>query len=252
MKIGYAMYSARDLVLDPASMRSTLQTLADMGYEGVEFFLYADTPADELRSMLSETGLEAIATHIHKPRWEADTAGEIAYAKAAGIPALVYPWVDPADRTEGFFNALPAELERLAGLCGEQGIRLLYHNHDFEFEPYGEGRVIDHLLGASDAYGFEMDTFWTQFAGVDAPEYMRQLGGRVPMIHIKDYIGTDESGWPQIAPIGQGKLDNKPIIKAARDLGKEWLIVELDTSPMPVLESAKISIDYIRGVLAEK
>lgn len=249
MKIGYAMYSARDLVKDPASMRATLQALAGMGYEGVEFFLYAGTPAGELRAMLDETGLAAIATHIHKPRWEADTDGEIEYAAKAGIPALVYPWVDPADRTDAFYAALPAELERLAGLCGEKGIRLLYHNHDFEFAPYGEGRVIDHLLNASEAYGYEMDAFWAQFAGVDAPAFLRQLGSRVPMIHVKDYTGADETGWPKITAIGQGKMDNAPIIRAARDLGKEWLIVELDDSPWPPLESARMSIEYIKRVL---
>ena len=43
MKIGYAMYSARDLTRDPKSMRSTLKALADMGYDGVEFFVYAGT-----------------------------------------------------------------------------------------------------------------------------------------------------------------------------------------------------------------
>jgi len=243
------MYSTRDIVKDPASMGETLKALAEMGYQGVEFFTYESTGPQQLRQMLEQTGLEAIGTHVHKPRWEADTDGEIAYAQAAGIPCLVYPWVCPEDRTEAFFRDLPRELERLAEKCAEKGIRLQYHNHDFEFAPLGEGRVVDHLLAASNAYDFELDTFWAQFVGVDAPAFMKQLGGRIQMIHIKDYTGVDEQGYPQITAIGQGVLNNVPIVQTAREMDKDWLIVELDESPWPPLESARRSIEYLRSIL---
>lgn len=249
MKLGYAMYSARSIVTDPEGMRSTLKALAEMGYEGVEFFTYADTDPQQLKQMLSEFGLEAIGTHVHKPRWEADTDGEIEYAVKAGIPYLVYPWVAPEERSDDSFRKIQKELERLAVKCAAKGIQLQYHNHDFEYQPMGDGRIIDFLLGASDAYTFEMDTFWTEFAGVNVPEYMQQLGSRVPMIHIKDYTGVDGNGRPKITAIGTGILNNEPIIQAAKEQGKQWLIVELDDTPLPPLESARISIDYIHKVL---
>ena len=252
MKTGYAMFSARDLVTDPEGMRSTLKALSEMGYEGVEFFLYAGVEAEQLKEMLSEYRLEAIATHIHRGRWEADTDGEIEYAAKAGIRRLVYPWVAPEERSEEDFRKLKDYLEELSVKCAAKGIELLYHNHDFEFTPMGDGRVMDFLLEQSSAYAFELDTFWAEFAGVNTPKYMEKLDGRIPMIHIKDYAGIDETGWPQITAIGTGKLDNEPIIQAARKQNKEWLIVELDTSPYPVLESAKMSIDYIRGMLDRK
>lgn len=251
MKIGYAMYSARDLVTDPESMRSTLRALAEMGYDGVEFFLYAGTDPLELKRMLAEFGLEAIGTHVHKPRWEADTEGEIDYAAKAGIPYLVYPWVAPEERNETAFRGLQKELVQLAEKCRAKGVQLQYHNHDFEFAPMGEGRVIDFLLEESDAYTFELDTFWSEFAGVNGPRFMEKLGSRIPMIHIKDYTGVDEKGWPQITAIGKGVLDNAPIIRVAEEMGKQWLIVELDSSPYPVLESAKMSVDHVRGILAK-
>lgn len=249
MKIGYSMYSARDLVKGPEDMKNTLKALAEMGYEGVEFFLYAGVEPEQLKEMLEEFHLEAIATHVHQFRWDADTDAEIAYAAKAGIRRLVYPWVAPENRSEEFFRELKDYLEELSGKCSTRGIELLYHNHDFEFAPMGEGRVIDFLLGHSAAYGFELDTFWSEFAGVNAPNYLQQLGSRVPAIHIKDYWGVNETGNPQITAIGTGKLDNIPIIQTAREMDKEWLIVELDSSPYPVLDSAKMSIDYIQAAL---
>lgn len=249
MKIGYAMYSARDLTKDPESMRSTLKALAEMGYEGVEFFVYAGTKPEELKEMVQEFGLEAIGTHVHKPRWDGDTEGEIEYAVKAGIPYLVYPWVAPEDRTEEFYNRLPGYLDGLAKQCGEKGIRLQYHNHDFEFKAMGEGRVMDHILGAGKEFAFELDTFWAQHAGVNVLDYLKKLGDRVPMIHIKDYLDADTMP-PKFTPIGTGKLSANPgFIRAARELGKEWVIVELDNSPYDPLESARVSIENIKKML---
>ena len=230
-------------------MRSTLESLAKMGYDGVEFFQYVGTEPLALKQMLAEYGLKAIGTHVHKPRWEADTDGEIDYAVKAGIPYLVYPWVAPEERNEESFRKIQKDLERLAAKCAAKGIQLQYHNHDFEFEKMGRGRVIDFLLEASDAYTFELDTFWATFAGENTLAYMEKLGTRIPMIHVKDYSGVDENGRPIIVPIGKGIPENVPILRAAQKMEKQWLIVELDDSPYPVLESAKMSIDYIRGIL---
>lgn len=249
MKIGYAMYSARDIVKNPETMRSTLKALAEMGYEGVEFFDYAGTEPEELKAMLEEFGLEAIGTHVHKPRWDMDTQGEIDYAAKAGIPYLVYPYISPEDRTEEFYSALPRYLEKLSRQCLEKGIGLQYHNHDFEFEMLENERVIDYLLSARKDYLFELDTFWARHMGIDVLDYLKTLGSRVSMIHIKDF--EDESGQPcKFAPIGMGKLkENAEYIKLAESLGKDWVIVELDNSPYDPLESAGISIGNIRKIL---
>ena len=248
MKIGYAMYSARELTTDPESMRKVLSEIAKMGYQGVEFFLYHDTEPGELKKMLEEFGLEAIGTHVHKPRWDADAQGEIDYAVKAGIPYLVYPYVDASLRTEEYYRALPAILKDLAAQCREKGIQLQYHNHDFEFEKIDGMAVMDYLLEQEKSFTFELDTFWCRYAGIDAMGYMEKLGSCVPMIHIKDYLGAGKDG-VEFTAIGTGKLDNTQVILKAREMNKDWLIVELDNSPLHPLESAQISIEAIRKVL---
>lgn len=248
MKLGYAMYSARDLTIDPESMRMVLKEVAGMGYEGVEFFLYNDTPPETLKEMLEEFNLEAIGTHVHKPRWDADTLGEIEYAKKAGIPYLVYPWISPEMRNEEFYRNLPGTLKNLADQCRKEGIQLQYHNHDFEFVKFQDQMVMDYLMEAEDSITFELDTFWAQYAGIDVLQYMKKYGSRIPMIHIKDYLSVD-NGQPSFTAIGTGKLDNSPIIKTAMELGQKWLIVELDNSPLNPLESARISIEAIKKMM---
>ena len=249
MRIGYAMYSARDLTTNPQKMRSTLEALAHMGYDGVEFFVYAGTKPEELKAMLKDYGLEAISTHVHKPRWDSNALGEIEYAVKAGIPRLVYPWVDPKDRTKEFYKELPNHLKALAEQSAKKGIQLLYHNHDFEFETLESNTVMEYLLSADDSYELELDTFWAEFAGVNVEDYLKKLGCRVPVIHIKDCLDT-ACHPPRFTPIGLGRLtNNESYMKLAKAMGKEWIIVELDNSPYDPLESARISIENIKKIL---
>ena len=50
----------------------TLAAVAKMGYDGVEFAGYYDTPAGELRKMLDDLGLRAAGTHIQLATMEGD------------------------------------------------------------------------------------------------------------------------------------------------------------------------------------
>lgn len=255
MKIGYAMYSARDLIKDAESMKKVLGELAEMGYDGVEFFLYYGIEAEKLKAMADEVGLEVIGTHVHKPRWDADTAGEIDYAVNAQIPYLVYPYVEPGLRNEEFYRNLPGQLKELAKDCKENGIQLQYHNHDFEFKMLSDNAfdgitVMEHLMEADDSYTFELDTFWAQYAGIDVPSFMKKMGDRIRMIHIKDSKGTNANGFPCICAIGTGTVNNTEIIQCAKEMEKEWLIVELDDTPLTPMESARISINEVKKILA--
>lgn len=255
MKIGYALFSAVSVSQTSEELRHVIRKVAEMGYDGVEFFQYADMPAAELKQLLEECGLQAISTHVHKPRWDGDGAKrEIAYAAEAGIPKLVYPWIAPELRTGTFYRALPGELAGLAQQCAEHGIKLEYHNHEFEFEKLGSETVLEHLLSQSDAYGLELDTFWTDYAGVDPVTLLYELGDRVSMIHMKDYASHggffDDGGeHPTFCPVGEGRMPNQRILECAREMNKDWLIVELDNSPLHPLESARISLENIRKMM---
>ena len=58
---------------------------------------------------------------------------------------------------------------------------------------------------------------------------------------------------PECTRIGTGKLrGNRELIRTARELGKEWVIVELDNSPCDPLESAGISIENIKKDLIKE
>ena len=152
-------------------------------------------------------------------------------------------------------------------LCRENGIQLLYHNHDFEFDKISGMYMIDFLYEAMgpEILQTEFDTCWVRYAGEDPCAYLRKYAGRTPIVHLKDYVGRREgSGTPygllgeaeakqnagtpfEFRPYGYGCQDAAAVAEAALEAGTQWLIIEQDESPSHVpLEDAEKSIGTLR------
>ena len=86
--------------------------------------------------------------------------------------------------------------QRPAARARGPGLRLGYHNHDFELSSIVGGRpALEVLADALDpAVILEVDTYWAAVGGQDVPALLRRLGDRVRYLHVKDGpIGTREA-----------------------------------------------------------
>ena len=134
--------------------------MAKAGYAGVEIgfrHIREIAPAD-LVSMLNAQGLKLVASHLGGNLFDAEQASKergildeaIAYLQQTGTNLLMYSGLR-YNSDEQLARDL-AMLNRGAELCAANGIKLLYHNHNFEFEA--GGKVIHALLNdGSDALG---------------------------------------------------------------------------------------------------
>jgi sugar phosphate isomerase/epimerase len=244
MKKGYQLYSAREKCETPEGLISVLKQLALFGYDGVEFFDYRNIPADELKAILRENHLVSPNSHVALDRWRNNLDGEIQYALTAGIAALTIPYIVPERRTEADYRNLLKEIPKYAATCEAAGIRFCYHNHDFEFSKLDGQYVLDVLLSADKRLMFELDTFWAFFAGEDPCNYLKKYAGRVPYIHIKDYIDKNTTP-PVFCALGEGNMENDGLLKAAAECEVGWIVVEQDNSRIDVMESARISVEYL-------
>lgn len=247
MRIGYALYSAREKYHDKESLFRVLEEVARMGYDAVEFYGYAGATAQELAEKLKSCGLGGLSTHVTVDRWENHAEEEIAYAAEAGIPYIVFPFLPEEMRVSEVYEKLEKGLPSLARRCQKKGVCLQYHSHNWEFEQGKRRYVMDDLLSGENNFLYEMDTFWAHYAGVDPVSYLRETSERIRMFHIKDYSSLGEE--PAFCAIGTGKMNNEVILKSAAGLGKEWVIVELDNSTIDPLESARISIENVKRML---
>ncbi len=234
---GLALYTLRDtLGSDPMAV---LQEVADDGYAYVEAAGYADgkyygmTPT-EFKEALASVGLKPMSSHQGMTREDADA--QIAAAKEAGFQYIVIPvppeglfTFDPETRTLGMKGTVAEAsdiINEIAAKAAAQGMKALYHNHDFEYKANAEGIVpIEYFLEHSnpDELNFQMDLYWVIKAGADPVAYFDKYPGRFKAWHVKD---MDSQG--RFAPVGTGSVDFARILAAKEKSGMEFYLVEQD------------------------
>ncbi len=266
VKIAYQLYSARDLVKD--DMRKTLHDLADLGYEGVEFAGFFGHKSEEIKAMLNEFNLTAASSHVPVKDMRENLDNIIEYHKEIGCRYIAVPYIEKGERPgEAGFAGILRLIYTVGQKCRENGLQLLYHNHDFEFKKVSEMYGLDFIYTAipEDLLKSEIDTCWAHYAGLDPIEYVKKYTGRAPVVHLKDYNGAKIAGDPYAliglkdeskkddsfayVPFGHGVQNTKELINAGISAGAEWFVVEQDepTENGP-LADAKLSIEAINGI----
>lgn len=162
---------------------------------------------------------------------------------------------------EGYYRAAE-NLNYYGKILAENGLKLYYHNHHFEFERFGEKTGFEILVENTDPawVGFEPDVHWVQRAGQDPVLWLKRLSGREDLVHLKDYRICFPEGEPtpdifhkeqciQFAEIGEGNLDMKAIIEASIEGGAWYLPIEQDqTYGKDPFECIKTSVENIKNM----
>lgn len=249
---GLALYTVReDMAKDPIA---TLKKVAETGYAYIEAAGYIEgkyygMEPLEFKKSLMEIGLTPMSTH--QPTVTLENADQlIADAKDAGFKYFVIPVPpkghytrDPETRKrhmDGDLQPLVDMLNAIGKKCKDQGLQLLYHNHDFEYEKNKQGIVpIEYMIENSDPgfVNFQMDLYWVTKAGADPIAYFEKYPGRFKSWHVKD---MNKEG--NFAPVGTGTIDFKRILKEKKRSGMEFYMVEQDRNfETKALDAIKIS-----------
>lgn len=247
--VALQMYTVRDRTAE--DFEGTMRAVADIGYDAVELAGDGGLSAAHMKKLLHDCELTCIGSHIGLDRLESDLPGVVAYNQTIGNDYVVIPWLPAELRPDcAAWRALGARLNRIGRALAEHGLTLCYHNHAFEFEVSEDGKFgLDWLYDQSDPalVQAEIDTYWVQAGGQDPAAYVRRYRDRAPLIHLKDMTPGDQ---PTFCEVGTGILDFKAIFEAAAGGAVRAWIVEQDVCQRPSLESAAISHDNLRAMLA--
>lgn len=249
MKTALQIYTLRNTILNDTLPQLT--ALKGAGYEGAELVNFGGDSVGFLASEMKRAGLEVFS--IHTDINEVIAADEKRLGLYASLGCTVIPIGSlPEDRLPGgkLYAVTLEAIGRFSALAEKHGIRLVYHNHDFDLEPLDGVRKLDILLAdtAPDILGAELDTCWIYTAGADPLDYVRRYAPRCPVLHLKDCV--KEGGRKGFRALGEGVLDFAPIVRAA-EKGVEWLCVEQD-EPSPgktPMECALMSIAHLKTLL---
>ena len=216
-------------------LSGTLQKVADMGYEGVEFAGFYGYSAEELRKILDDVGLPCVGSHTKFPDLQADALEEtVAYNRILGNRFLICPGLPQERRdsrqawlqTARMFDLIAARLDAEDMLTG-------YHNHTIEFTPMDGELPWDTFFGNTrQDIVMQLDTGNALHGGGDPVAVLEQYPGRAITVHLKEHSASNDK-----ALIGEGDTDWERVFHLCETVGgTEWYIVEQESYAYPPLE----------------
>lgn len=243
-KIGIQLYTLREMA--KTDLAKTLATVARIGYEEIEFAGYFGHPAARVRGMLDDNGLTSPGSHVSMAdlgdKWET----LLDDASVLGQAYLAVAWIDERDRTvDGYENAA-RRFNDAAGQARRKGIRLAYHNYNYEFTPIGGTTGYEILMSRCPPENLlmEADVFWMRQAGQNPLDWFAKYPGRFHMLHVKDMGPPPQN---EMVDVGRGVVDWRAILPGGTRAGVKHVFVEHD-DPADPLASIRRSFRYLRGL----
>lgn len=241
MKLAVQLYSLRHHIENGENFIDILKKVKALGFDGVEFAGFHGYTPEELKAALDEIGLVAVGAHMGLDDFKAENlaktleAGKILGAKTLGIGG--------ADtKTETSLNEVLDIMGSADKAAADEGIKVYFHNHTQEFkEPLFNtvpGTIFERL---AEACHLQVDTYWSFHAGKDNYALISEYKDRIVHLHIKD--GLD--GHPMA--LGEGNNDLATVVRAAKDNGIEWLILENDDPVPDGLSDITRSMEWLKA-----
>lgn len=245
--IAYQLYSSRNF----PPLADQLPILKSMGYDAIEPWLPAyEADPSLFRRQLDDAGLKCFGFHMPLDGLVNETSRYIDIALTLGATYMIPPFIPAEERepTGAFWRSVGEKLKTGAEAAGREGLKVAWHNHDFEFVALPDGtRPIDHLFeGAGPDVRFEIDCGWIVRAGADPAAELKTFADRISIIQTKDTapIGTvADDGW---APTGDGIIDWPSLVPLFRETKADHICTEHD-NPSDWQAFAKRSIDYLKA-----
>ena len=267
--VGIQLYGVRNSMAE--DFEGTLKAIAEMGYEYVEFAGYHGKSSEEIKTILDKYGLKCISVHQVLDFFDEDPIAKCEFLKGFGVKYSIIPWYEKSELAGSEkWNETKERFKKAADLFSSVGMKLGYHNHEFEFLKADGKYLHDYIFEAIDENKIvpELDTCWVAYAGLEPCELIRKYKGRVDIVHLKDFVcknlacgpvydligkegkeaPTREDNGFKFTPLGMGRQNFEAILKACEECGTETVIVEQDhTYELSELEAARISREYLKN-----
>jgi sugar phosphate isomerase/epimerase len=243
-------------------LEGTLAELHAIGYTRVEHAGFVGRNVEEFKAALDAAGLWASSGHvlIPQPFDRAAWSAALADAKTLGSRYIVHPFfginfaTGEVVRTTAPWRAFARDLNRAGRMARDAGLKLGYHNHNWEFFRLTDDpsrTAYDVLTDTTDPnlVHLELDLFWATRGARDPVDLIEQNKGRVLQYHVKDMNQAGSFEDP-----GQGLIDFARIFSHSKQAGAVEYIVERDDAGSPprqpedALITARVGYQFLRTI----
>lgn len=260
-KVGIQTYTLRD-IFEPDPV-GTLKMIKEVGYDYVELNgrNFAERSIEDVKAMIDDAGLYSPATHISYDMGVKTPEMTAKACQALGCKFAIIPWVDEAQRKKEDWVRHAAAFDTAGKIMNDHGVRLAYHNHQFEFDDLGGGETAMDILmdqTSPENMDFELDLFWTALASANIPALFEKGKGRFKLCHIKDMKGDPKAYYESrdygniskelMVNVGEGELPFESYFALNDVSGLQYFITEHDNPLKPYRNSIKVSHDAVRAM----
>lgn len=256
----------------PTQLQEIMGRLKECGFDGLELYgMFGHSSADILR-YCREYDLRIVCDHIHYDEFSAHTEACILARTALGARYLTIDNI-PQELLPGTsrFGEAVEEIHRIARVCKEYGVQLLYHNHGYDLIQKVDGvPMLDLILDATDPelLKFQPDLGWLELGGGDAGYYLDKYRDRCPIIHLKDYFSTaplllespfllgENRGGPEFnhfefRPSGYGVMNFPQLMPKILACDPEWITTDHDMSyERDTYQDMAMSLTYVKQLIS--
>lgn len=241
--VGLQLYSVRQECAK--DLAGTIEKVAKMGYQGVEFAGYFDHTAKDIKKMLDNNGIRCCGTHTGLDTLLGDKLeATVAYNQEIGNKYLVVPSL-PKERlnslqacleTAKIFNSISEKIKASGMLVG-------YHNHTAEFQPVENGeKPWDILFKNTQNVIMQFDTGNALHGGAVAVDYLNRYPKRATTIHLKEFSQSNAR-----AIVGEGDVPWKEIFAVvSKQNATDWYIVEWEHNDPPPIQGVAKCLENLR------
>ena len=241
-------------------------TIKNAGYDGVEtgarFFDY-DRPG-YYRDLYARLDLKLVALHLGGDFLNRDSVKQqiddvkktIQFGKELGCPYINLSGFYKNDKTPQDYVTESESYIEIGKACNDEGLKLCFHNHYWEFLNNGEGIKILLDKVPEELMSLVLDVGWAEQGGVSSLQFLREYIGRVETLHIKDYtkIGVPAGTVSDhVTEMGTGVMPLEEIYDFITSRRSDWwIIIEHDQTQKEVSKVIRQNCDYLRSLERRK
>ena len=234
---------------------ATLDKIKAMGITNMEMSNLFGKTAVYLRKELDQRGMRCTSYGVGFDDLNNKMDTVIQNAKALGARYVRIAWIPhKGDMDLAGIQKAAADFNRFGKQLKDNGLTFVYHNHGYEFQPYGDGTLFDVLMKETrpEDVSYEMDVLWTFFPGQDPAKILAKYPKRFKLMHLKDLkkgvTGNLSGGTPveNDVALGTGQVNLPEVLKAARKTAIEYYYIE-DESPS-AQQQVPQSLAYLKTI----
>jgi sugar phosphate isomerase/epimerase len=251
-QIGLQLYSLRNEF--KTDVPGTLAKIKEWKITKIEGGGTYGLSVDDYKKLLKKNNLEMVSYGAGFDELDKDPQEIIDKAKVFGAQYIMCSWV-PHKQGEFAIDDVKKAIEVFSAagkVAYDNGLKLVYHPHGYEFGGYDNGTMFDYMVKNTDPkyVNFEMDVFWVKHPGQDPVALLKKYPDRFLMLHLKDRAWGTEGNQEGYAPnetnvvLGKGDVGITDVMKEAKKMGIKYCFIE-DESAKSV-EQIPQSLEFLK------